>query len=192
MMTEDGRISFLGVNLEHVPTWLMAVVVFALTVAIGVAAYRTIWSPKDLVTLREANSALQETVDEYNLHIGEQPEGQATLMDDARGKLVALRYRDGCTVLSRTSSAGVKAKLIIDLARDEHRHARNWPDPFSVSAAGKCLDPHPGTFKTWYGEKQGCWVPVFREFSDGCRHVQMFDACHSVFAGDVKWLVCLH
>jgi hypothetical protein len=41
-----------------------------------------------------------------------------------------------------------------------------------------CLNPHPGAFKQWDGERKGCWQQEFRQFADGCRHYQWYDACH--------------
>jgi hypothetical protein len=36
-----------------------------------------------------------------------------------------------------------------------------------------CWNPHPGEFETWLGDWEQEWVPVYRQWPDGCRHYQM-------------------
>jgi hypothetical protein len=64
--------------------------------------------------------------------------------------------------------------------------------------AGNCLDPHPGQFRSWYGEKNGCWVAVYRQWPDGCTHYQWYNACYNYWdthpngAPKVYWTQCVH
>jgi hypothetical protein len=176
-----GKISVAGVSLEDVPGWavsLVAVIIVSV-VAFGLW-WKTVRDPsRQLVTLREANNALHAEVEEYNKHIGEVAETTSVLMNDVRGKLTAGRYNDGCILLTRTIPGGLKSKLIADLALDLHGaepKAFNWPAMPVVEAQGRCLNPHPGVFTWSYGQKNGCWVEVWRRFQDGCTHVQMLDA----------------
>lgn len=68
----------------------------------------------------------------------------------------------------------------------------------STEPAGRCVDPHPGPFKSWYGEKNGCWVAVWRQWPDGCTHYQWFNACNNYWdvypngAPKVYWTNCVH
>lgn len=67
-----------------------------------------------------------------------------------------------------------------------------------ASPQGQCLNPHPGQFRSWYGEKNGCWVAVYREWQDGCTHYQWYNACYNYWdthpngAPKVYWTRCVH
>lgn len=58
--------------------------------------------------------------------------------------------------------------------------------------AGHCLTPHPGPFRWWWGAPNGCWVPMFRQFQDGCTHHQMFNSCGNYWDMNIMWDRCLH
>lgn len=192
-----GKISFGGASLDNVPRWVVTVTGCVLAAAMALTAYMTVWKrPTDaLVTLQEANDVLRAEMDEYNLHIAEPAETSAVLLDDARGKLTISRYADGCILLARSVTNGKRAKLILDLARDQHaapRRSGRWFEVPVVAAAPQCLNPHPGAFRTWNGQRQGCFVQVWRQWPDGCTHVQMFDTCHGVWDLNVNWTTCVH
>jgi hypothetical protein len=63
---------------------------------------------------------------------------------------------------------------------------------------GRCQNPHPGQFSSWNGTKQGCWLQVWRRWSDGCTHYQWFNSCSSSWDSDqsgrprVYWTRCTH
>ena len=63
---------------------------------------------------------------------------------------------------------------------------------------GRCQNPHPGQFSSWSGTKQGCWLQVWRRWSDGCTHYQWFNSCSSSWDSDpsgrprVYWTRCTH
>lgn len=75
-------------------------------------------------------------------------------------------------------------------------------DDFSPAAAfmarGKCLNPHPGAFKSWTGRAQGCWLQLWRQWPDGCTHYQWFNSCSSSWDVDSRgkprlyWTSCNH
>lgn len=197
----DGRIDVLGIQLDAVPRWVVALAGLAAAGAIVLGAYATYWRQPErtLVSLQEANTALQAEVDEFNRHIAEEPESQATLLDDARGRLRVLRYADGCVLLARTAAGTSRSKLVIDLARDKdlgpsRLSSGDLTDLLEtpVAAQGRCLVPHPGQFRTWYGARKDCLVEVWREWPDGCRQVQILDSCHGTFETDVRWTSCVH
>lgn len=68
----------------------------------------------------------------------------------------------------------------------------------TAAPVGRCLDPHPGTFRSWYGETRGCWIQVWREFQDGCKHYQWFNKCGGFWDANpngtprVYWTDCRH
>jgi|GEM_PF-3142690 len=72
------------------------------------------------------------------------------------------------------------------------------PGPLPGEPAGQCLNPHPGAFKSWYGQKNGCWVAVYRQWPDGCTHYQWYNACYNTWdaypngAPKVYWTACVH
>jgi hypothetical protein len=64
---------------------------------------------------------------------------------------------------------------------------------------GRCLNPHPNQFKTWYGERKGTWVQVYRQWADGCTHYQWFDTRTNTWDVDprtnapkISWTCCVH
>lgn len=67
-----------------------------------------------------------------------------------------------------------------------------------IIAAGRCIDPHPGQFRSWSGDRNGCWVAVHRQWQDGCTHYQWYNACYNYWdthpngAPKVYWTQCVH
>jgi hypothetical protein len=63
---------------------------------------------------------------------------------------------------------------------------------------GACLNPHPGNFKSWYGQRNGCWLQVWRQFPDNCTHYQWFNTCGGYWEVNpdgsprVFWTACYH
>lgn len=195
-----GRVSFGTFKLENVPT---PVLILLVCLCAGVAAWfvylRVTYNPEvQLVSLREAQAVLQASVNEYNTHIAEAPETSVMLMDDIRGKLWAQRYGDGCIVIARSRNGRVRSKLILDLERDdnEKKHT-HWGLPV-VEARGRCLNPHYGQFTSWYGERRGDWIQVYRQWPDRCQHFQWYDAPHNYWDSNpdgtpkVTWTNCSH
>ena len=66
------------------------------------------------------------------------------------------------------------------------------------SCRGRCLDPHPGTFRQWTGQQNGCWVQVWRSWPEGCQHYQWYNSCNGYWdsypngAPRVYWNCCVH
>jgi hypothetical protein len=68
-----------------------------------------------------------------------------------------------------------------------------------AGCSGRCLNPHPDPagFRFWYGQANGCWVQVWRQWPDGCTHYQWFNTCNNSWDGDasgrgVYWTCCVH
>jgi hypothetical protein len=197
-----GQISFAGLKLANLSKPVITVLaVLIVLAAIGIVSFQQIVRPEfALITQQEANANLQASVNEYGRHIAEPPETSAVLMDDLRGRLTVQRYKDGCVVIARTADGILRSKLIVDLARDKERRPPQISlfAPFTVEAAGRCLNPHPGDFRTWYGQRNGCWIEVWRQWPDSCQHVQFFDSCHGTWDVNpngtprVRWTTCVH
>ncbi len=201
---DSGQISFAGLRLANLSKpVLSALAVLIVLAGIGIVSFQQIVRPEfALISQQEANANLQASVNEYGRHIAEPPETSALLMDDQRGRLSVQRYRDGCLVIARTVDGVLRSKLIVDLARDADRKPQvvGWPMlEIELQAAGRCLNPHPGAFQTWYGARDGCWVEVWRKWPDGCLHKQMLDTCRGGIwdvnpdgTPRVYWSVCNH
>ena len=98
MPIAGGRIELGGFKLSNIPTWVVAVLALGAGL---VAAWMVIGQPaQQLITAQAANAALQMEMSEYGRHIAETPESQAVLMDDARGHIGVMLYRDGCALLT--------------------------------------------------------------------------------------------
>ena len=69
----------------------------------------------------------------------------------------------------------------------------------SMQCKGRCLNPHPGQFRWWYGQaRDQCWVEVWRQWPEGCTHWQLFNRCTGWWDADqygnakVFWTCCQH
>lgn len=193
----DGKITGLGVVVENVPRWVVAIVALTVTSLLAWTVYTTqIRKPEQLlVTAKQANDELLSDMAEYAKHLGEKPEHEVTLIEDGRGNRLSIQqYVDWCLALVRTApSEKPLVKLIVDLARDtKHEHA--WfslETPVYAAAGGMCLNPHPGEFRTSTVPIANCLVRVARQWPDGCAHWQDFDTCRGVW-GAVNWTQCNH
>lgn len=178
--------------------WLTrAQVVTGIVVALA-GAGATWWAlarEAPLVSAAAATATMRAELTEYGRHIGEAPEASAVLLDDARGRLVAQRYADGCVALSRTWADGTRSRILADLARDPDAPPRaGWAWATPVYAAGAGCPPHAGPFRQWTtGTGDRCWVRVWRQWPDGCTHWQLADVCHGgALDAAVHWERCNH
>ncbi len=190
------KITLPGVTLDDVPKSTIAIValLFALS-AVFLGYWTKVRQPElELVSAKEATEAVQLEVEEYGKHIGEKPVSEFTLSESPL--LQTKLYKDRCILLISETPDGVRSKLIRDIARDSHPAPKKTVSQFDLSvilsAAGQCLFPHPGVPTLRYGPKDGCWVPVWRIFKDGCTYVQMLDSCHGIWDSNIKWTACFH
>lgn len=186
-----------GVQLEDVPKWTIASVALMLALLVVVIGYWTkIRQPElELVTAREATEAAMAEIEEFGKHIGEKSLSEYTLSESPL--MLARLYKDRCILLVSDTPEGVRSKLVRDLARDAHKPKKTasfFSLPAVEAAQRTRCDTfvHPGPFETKYGVKNGCWVPVWRMFQDGCVHVQMFDVCHGTWDATIRWTSCRH
>lgn len=188
---DTGKLAFAGFVADGVPKWALVLMVLFAGLVVTAGLYLTVVAKpgEQLVTLKQANDALQANIDEYGRHMGEKPESEVLLMDDVRGQLVVQSYADACLLLVRTTAKGMKSKLVSDLARGDLAELHLMP--VVEAAGGSCLNPHPGQFKTWSVPQGGCAVQVWRQWPDGCTHWQYFDACSGAWGG-INWTTCNH
>lgn len=173
----------------------------ACAVVAGVA-WRQWQTPTDVVTLREANAQLTASVSEYGRHLADDPEKVEKFYDDARGSLAVRMFSDGCIVLrwvDRDHHAATR--FVRNIAHENSEPIASYELPLltvPVAAAGRCLDQHPGPFRTWYGARKGDWVEVWRQWPDGCTHVQLLNIVTGAWdsyangAARVTWTQCVH
>ncbi|HWW14727.1 MAG TPA: hypothetical protein VN310_08715 [Candidatus Dormibacteraeota bacterium] len=57
--------------------------------------------------------------------------------------------------------------------------------------ANFCVNPHPGTFTYWWGQPiDACNSPMYRKFTDGCTHYQIYNRCANSWDGRIFWTFC--
>ncbi len=63
---------------------------------------------------------------------------------------------------------------------------------------GRCTSPHPGPFRSWNGDRNGCWLAIWRQWADGCTHYQWYNTCNGAWDSNpdgspkVWWTCCVH
>ena len=200
-----GEIAVGRFRVRGIPRWLLVFVILVALVAGGAYGWRWLHSG-DLVSARQANDSLRRDILEYGRHIAEDPEFVAVLMDDVRGKLTAKRYSDDCIVLARKHPNGrTHSKLVVHFDEAAIAPEGTSKEEFRVmlplyaaQRVPKCLNPHPGRFDTWNGNRNGCWLDVWRQWPDGCRHVQGYNVCENYWDANhdgtprVRWTNCAH
>ena len=195
-----GEINVGRVRIKGIPRWLLVFVILVALIAGAAYGWRWLHSG-ELVSARQANDQLRQSVLEYGRHIAEDPEFAAILMDDVRGKLTVKRYSDDCIVLARKHPNGrTHSKLVVHFEEEEQRTslAEFAAVLMAATRPPQCLNPHPGRFNTWYGERRGCWIDVWRQWPDGCQHVQGFNSCSNYWDSNqdgsprVRWTNCRH
>lgn len=199
------RVSLFGMELP-IPRWSVGGIGILVLLGIaGVIYNNVVKTPSDLVTVTEMNARLATEVEEYGLHAMEAPT-KHELLEDADGALALRVYTDHCVLIQRKTSRGVRTRLVMDLAREQLRATRQivpTPNLLPVVHAAQgcnrgCLNPHPGPFKWWYGERKGDWVEVWRQWPEGCQHVQMLHPASGNWETNpdgtprVSWRCCVH
>jgi hypothetical protein len=198
-------LKFLGVETQA-PTWAITVLVVILLTAAGLMVYQKYVEPeRTVITLKDANKQLAAEVEEYGLHVMEEPE-KHELFEEQDGKLMLRVFKDHCVLIQRQTRRGTRTKLVMDLDRSNTGVSRYVTPPMNwipIVEAGQvcnrgCLNPHPGQFRWWYGAQQGDWVEVWRQWSEGCTHVQMFNPrvrswdSNPDGSARVRWTCCVH
>lgn len=188
------------------PRWVLTILSLILIGGIGYMVFRKVYEEPErvLINLKDANRQLSAEVEEYSLHVMEEPQ-KHELFEDTDGKLALRVFKDHCILIQRQTIRGLRTKLVMDLARNSVTHYAepSWnvlPVAFAQGTCSRgCLNPHPGgNFKWWYGHQNGAWVEVWRQWPDGCQHVQMFNAQNRYWDSNpdgsarVRWTCCVH
>jgi len=64
--------------------------------------------------------------------------------------------------------------------------------PMTPVQSGSCVNPHPGEFKYWWGQPvDQCVSPMYRQFSDGCVHYQLYNRCANSWNSKIFWTSCI-
>ena len=189
-----------------------AVYALAAVVTVGIAAaiYQKVYGEPErvIVTLKDVNQQLAASVEEFGLHVMEEPT-KHELFEDTDGALMLRVYPDHCVLIQRRLRNGsVLTKLVPDLARADRKVTSqvapqsewSWLPVLHAQAACNrgCLNPHPGPFKWWYGAQRGDWVEVWRQWPEGCNHFQLFHPRSGSWQTNpdgsplVNWRCCVH
>lgn len=189
------------------------IVALSLIVVLGSAGfvYQKLYSDPEraIVTLKEVNARMAAEVEEYGRHVMEEPT-KHELFEDGDGALALRVYRDHCVLIQRRTRDGMRTRLVPDLARKDIASNQISAPPAGwalfpvLHAQGSpcqrgCLNPHPGQFQWWYGEsRKDGWVEVWRRWTEGCTHVQLFNPRLGVWESNpdgsprVRWTCCVH
>jgi len=99
-------------------------------------------------------------------------------------------------------SSGPHALLKVPQLPVVHAADRNeMPTPpgyVAQACAGKCFNPHTGQYTQWNGAPNGCFLPVWRRWPEGCQHYQWFNTCSGTWDVNqdgtprVNWTCCVH
>jgi hypothetical protein len=190
------------------PRWALTLFALVLIAGIALTVYeKTYVQPEQqLLTLKDTNKQLAIEVEEYSLHAMEEPQ-KHELFEDQDGKLMLRVFKDHCVLIQRQTNRGMRTKLVIDLVRSGPLSSTRQtlpsfsllPVAYAQSACQRgCLNPHPGNFKWWYGRRNGAWVEVWRQWPEGCTHVQMFQPQAGLWDSNpdgsarVRWTCCVH
>jgi hypothetical protein len=204
-MTRIRTVSLLGMTLP-VPSWTVSGIGILVLVGIAAIIYvRVLKEPVNIVSVKEVNARLASEIEEYGLHAMEAP-SKHELLEDADGAVAVRVFADHCVMIQRKTRRGVRTKLVLDLAREDLRAANQTVPRVNVLPVAHaaqvcnrgCLNPHPGAFKWWYGQRRGEWVEVWRQWPEGCMHVQLMHPPSGNWETNadgsprVRWSCCVH
>lgn len=191
----------------QVPKWAVTALAGILVMGSAYAVYRMYAEPElQLINLKDANRQLAAEVEEYSLHAMEEPQ-KHELFEEQDGRLILRVFKDHCVLIQRTTIRGTRTKLVPDLARSlamVRGPVRQISDLLATPVFAQqpcnrgCINPHPGEFRWWYGRRSGEWVEVWRQWPEGCTHVQMFNAARGYWdsnpdgSAKVRWTCCVH
>lgn len=205
---ESDRLKLWGLEIPLPKPAVYALAAVAV-IAVSVFLYQKVYNDPErvILTLKDVNSRLAFEVEEYGLHVMEEP-AKHEMFTDSDGHLSLRVYADHCVLIQRKTSRGVRTKLVLDLSRNEEKARYQRPQSFDwlpvVHASeqggcnGGCLNPHPGPFEWQYGEQKGDWIQVWRRWREGCTHVQMFHPRTGSWDTNpdgtprVRWTCCTH
>lgn len=210
-MTEPDRPYELKIPVLNlsVPLDKRAVRWLGVVVVIGSAAWAWTQLRADLLDKAMIPRAQLVQLEEMQRHFAEAHESETPVKRDLKD-IARIRYyrSDGCIYVGRLSDDGSIATTlyVVDPNRipkekppevSEVRDGGLFSTPaYASDCGGRCLNPHPGPFRSWYGERKGDWVQLWRQWEEGCTHFQMWNLAYNY--GDsnpdgsprVTWTCC--
>lgn len=136
------------------------------------------------------------------------PEVTNSLTGGVRSRLLSANHESMPRIEELDLTIGTNAEAISSRWNDEWEVGGNSPaQEFLVSplhgyhggarllrvqGPGRCWNPHPGPFRTWIGQQNGCFVQNWRQWQDGCTHFQWFNSCANQWDPQIYWTYCVH
>ena len=199
---KNTTLKLFGLELP-IQRWALPLVTLIAVAGLAAFVFQHIFPPDDL---RQTNEHLEATVREYGLHMTDMP---TSVHVDPDGAFTIKVFADRCVLIQRKVSGQILTKLVLDLERAAALQQGQVVPPAAPirplfdlpvveAQGGRCLNPHPGSFTVKDGPRNGCWVQVFRYFSDGCSHYQLFESCRGYWDSNpdgspkVVWTRCVH
>lgn len=182
---------------EKKPNWAVIIpAIAAVVVALSGAAKSVYdnWPRKPLLSTAEANAKAQREIELAVSLAMQQPEAEQVIFDDARGRYVVRVYRDESLIQYRKYPDGhersrfvqtLERELHADVNADAMHAALGLPEPAVVCEWVRHTDPPQVTPVS----RDRCRVDVYLSWPDGCRAVQFYDPCRSIF-GPVQFTEC--
>jgi hypothetical protein len=201
--TQTGRID---VGPIHLTLTEWGIRWFTVLVLVGASVWGAIWVwdhlEPDKVRVSREFLVQQE---EMQRHFGEGAADEVTFQESVH---LRLYESDGCISATRSGPGGILATRFMVAP------GRVAPPPVSIGAemvehevqlagapskkkkcppdTGHCADPHAGEFDWWHGDRKDCWVQVWRQWSDCCRHYQWYNECYGYWDEAINWTYCVH
>ena len=203
--------------------WAVTAIALLIIGGVACAIYYTLIYPHiqgDNALRQKVDPFTLRQLQESQKHAGHAPDHVASPYNGERGHIDVSYYSsDGCLLVTRRMAdpAIPEEKLWIqELSRDKLSPA---PGPIhgmfrsgglslglvtpafaqqgAGACGGRCLSQHPGQFQSWSGERRGCWVQVWRQWPDGCKHYQWYNSCSSYWDEERRvprlyWVCCHH
>jgi hypothetical protein len=181
-----------------VPRWTAQGFGVAALLAVNLFLYRQAFPvTPEQITLKQANAALAQEMEEYQRHLGQTPE---EIFADPDGAMRVQVFTDHAVLILRKDGTRIWTRLIPDLAKPlpatAERLMARLPVVFAASQECRPRHHHTEAPARTYGEKRGCAVPVYWTYKDGCQYYQLYDACRQAFEADgdgsprIHWVVC--
>jgi len=96
----------------------------------------------------------------------------------------ATQSNSSSKAVSRQEALGALPKPLFVSTGKLKKNARVIP------AQAGCLNPHPWGFQGGWGAPNGCWIPFWRTWNDGCQHYQLYNSCTGQWYPQIYWTSC--
>jgi hypothetical protein len=200
---KNGYHQFKGFGFEvPLPQWGVVAVTALIVLGVGATLWFTIVLPHIENDKRLISQDAYLQLAEYQKHFTEKPAYDSKVYEDKSGDLsIKVFSSDGCLHVTRTSVNPGVQPLLRWVLNPSSVPKDSPPTPkqadLSLSfkheaLAGNCLNPHPGQFRFWSNNQNGCWQQVWRQWPDGCEHYQFYNTCYGYFDPQVHWTLCYH